>query len=35
MEQLYDLYDEAVAERGEFFAKEGAAGVLMEDRTRP
>ena len=31
MEQLYDLYDQAVAERGEFFAREGVAGVLMED----
>jgi hypothetical protein len=31
MEQLYDLYDQAAAERGEFFAREGAAGVLMED----
>jgi carboxypeptidase Q len=31
MEQLYDLYDQSVAERGEFFAKEGVAGVLIED----
>jgi carboxypeptidase Q len=31
MEQLYDLYDEAAAERGEFLAKEGVAGVLVED----
>jgi carboxypeptidase Q len=31
MEQLYDLYDQSVAERGEFFAKEGVAGVLLED----
>jgi len=31
MEQLYDLYDAAVAERGEFFAKEGVAGILLED----
>ena len=31
MEQLYDLYDETVAQRGEFFAKEGAAGLLIED----
>jgi hypothetical protein len=31
MEQLFDLYDQAVAERGEFFAKEGVAGVLLED----
>jgi hypothetical protein len=32
MEQLYDLYDEAVAERARFFAKEGVAGVLLEDQ---
>ncbi len=31
MEQLYDLYDQAVADRGEFLAKEGVAGVLLED----
>ena len=31
MEQLYDLYGQAAAERGEFFAREGVAGVLMED----
>ena len=31
MEQLYDLYDQSVADRGEFFAKEGVAGVLLED----
>jgi hypothetical protein len=31
MEQLYDLYDQAAAERGEFLAKEGVAGVLLED----
>jgi hypothetical protein len=31
MEQLYDLYDDQVAERGEFLAKEGVAGVLLED----
>jgi len=31
MEQLYDLYDAAVAERGEFFAREGVAGILLED----
>lgn len=31
MEQIYDLYDEAVAERSSFLAKEGAAGVLLED----
>jgi carboxypeptidase Q len=32
MEQLYDLYDEAVADRARFLAKEGAAGVLLEDQ---
>jgi carboxypeptidase Q len=32
MEQLYDLYDQAVADRARFLAKEGAAGVLVEDR---
>ncbi len=31
MEQLYDLYDQSAAERGEFFTKEGAAGVLLEN----
>jgi carboxypeptidase Q len=31
MEQLYDLYDQAVNERGEFLAREGVAGVLQED----
>ena len=31
MEQLYDLYDETVAQRGEFFTKEGVAGVLLEN----
>ena len=31
MEQLFDLYGRAVAERGAFFAKEGVAGVLLED----
>ena len=31
MEQLYDLYDQGVAERGAFLAKEGVAGVLVED----
>jgi len=31
MDQIYDLYDAVVAERAEFFAKEGAAGVLLED----
>ncbi len=28
---MYDLYDEAVAKRAEFFAKEGVAGVLQLD----
>jgi hypothetical protein len=32
MEQLYDLYDQSAAERGEFFTKEGVAGVLLEDQ---
>src|SRR5579883_1947852 len=32
MEQFYDLYDEAVAERGRFLAKEGVVGVLTEDQ---
>ncbi len=33
MEQLYDLYDESVAQRAEFFAKEGVAGLLeLDDR---
>jgi hypothetical protein len=31
MEQLYDFSDEVTAEHGEFFAKEGVAGVLRED----
>ncbi|HUB80826.1 MAG TPA: M20/M25/M40 family metallo-hydrolase [Bryobacteraceae bacterium] len=31
MDQVYDLYDQAVAERAEFFAREGVAGVLLED----
>lgn len=31
MEQLYDLYDRAVAERAEFLSREGVAGVLTED----
>jgi hypothetical protein len=31
MEQLYDLYDQSVAERGELLAKEGVVGVLLED----
>jgi carboxypeptidase Q len=31
MEQLYDLYDQSVADRAEFFVKEGVAGVLLED----
>jgi hypothetical protein len=32
MDQIYDLYDKAAAERGEFFAKEGVSGVLLEDQ---
>ena len=32
MDQLFDLYDKAAAERGEFFAKEGVVGVLLEDQ---
>jgi len=32
MEQAFDLYDEAVAERARFLAKEGAAGVLLGDQ---
>lgn len=32
MDQYYDLYDEAAAQRAEFLAKEGAVGVLLEDR---
>ena len=32
MEQLYDLYDQSAADRGEFFTKEGVGGVLMEDQ---
>lgn len=32
MEQLYDLYDEAVAGRARFLAQEGAAAVLLEDQ---
>lgn len=32
MEQIYDLYDEAVAERSRFLAREGAVGVLLEDQ---
>jgi carboxypeptidase Q len=31
MEQVYDLYDQAVADRGEFFARESVAGLLLED----
>ena len=29
MEQLYDLYDQAVADRATFLSKEGVAGVLL------
>ncbi|MBS1859459.1 MAG: M20/M25/M40 family metallo-hydrolase [Acidobacteria bacterium] len=32
MEQLYDLYDEAVAGRARFLAQEGVAAVLLEDQ---
>jgi hypothetical protein len=32
MEQLYDLYDQAVADRAGFLAKEGVAGVLLSDQ---
>ena len=31
MDQLYDLYDQTAADRGDFFAKEGVAGVLLLD----
>jgi hypothetical protein len=31
MEQLYDLYDQSIADRATFFAKEGVAGILQED----
>jgi hypothetical protein len=31
MDQVYDLYDQAVADRAEFFAKEGAVAVLQAD----
>jgi len=31
MEELYDLYDASAADRGSFLAKEGAAGVILED----
>ena len=31
MEQLYDLYDQAIADRAAFCAKEGVAGVIQED----
>ena len=32
MEQLYDLYGEAVADRARFLATEGVAGALLEDQ---
>jgi len=32
MEQLYDLYDEAVADRARFLTREGAAAALLEDQ---
>jgi carboxypeptidase Q len=31
MEQLFDASDQLTAERGEFFTKEGVAGILRED----
>ncbi len=31
MDQVYDLYDQVADERGTFFAKEGVAGVVLED----
>jgi hypothetical protein len=31
MEQIYDLYDSVASERGAFLAKEGVAGVILED----
>ena len=31
MEQVYDLYDELAATRGEFFAREGVSAVLLAD----
>jgi hypothetical protein len=31
-EQIYDLYDQAAADRARFLAKEGAAGALLEDQ---
>lgn len=31
MDQVYDLYDQVAADRGQFFAKEGAAAVVLED----
>jgi carboxypeptidase Q len=31
MDQLFDFYDRAVADRADFLAKEGVAGVLLED----
>ena len=31
MDQIYDLYDQVAADRGAFFAREGVAGVVMED----
>ncbi len=32
MEQVYDLYDQFAEQRGEFFAREGAAAVLLTDQ---
>jgi carboxypeptidase Q len=31
MDEVYDLYDQAIADRAAFFAKEGAAAVLQAD----
>ncbi len=31
MDQVYDSYDQTATERGNFFAKEGVAGVILED----
>lgn len=31
MDQVYDLYDQIAADRGAFFAKEGVAGIVLED----
>jgi carboxypeptidase Q len=31
MDQVYDSYDQTATDRGNFFAKEGAAGIILED----